>query len=193
MSLELALENYPKEITTKSGTTITLRPLEPGDAEAYHALFQTMPSAEIQYIKHRVVDLQTFQDWCDNIDLGHNLPLLALREGRIVGAGTLHQKLGGWRRHIGRVSVHCDPKERGQGVGYTLLGEIIELASQSGLQRLEAEFMSEQISAMALSAHHGFEELYRLEEYVKDMQAIDHDYVLMGLKLTTDEEYAGMG
>jgi len=28
---------------------------------------------------------------------------------------------------------------------------------------------------------------------VKDMQAISHDYVLMGLDLKTDEEYAGMG
>jgi len=27
---------------------------------------------------------------------------------------------------------------------------------------------------------------------VKDMQAIKHDYVLMGLNLKTDEEYAGM-
>ena len=35
--------------------------------------------------------------------------------------------------------------------------------------------------------------LLRLPEYVKDMQAISHDYILMGLDLITDEEYAGMG
>jgi hypothetical protein len=35
----------------------------------------------------------------------------------------------------------------------------------------------------------GFSELLRLEDYVKDMQAIKHDYVLMGFDLTTDEEY----
>jgi len=39
----------------------------------------------------------------------------------------------------------------------------------------------------------GFSNLVRLEDYVKDMQAITHDYVLMGLDLKTDEEYAGMG
>jgi hypothetical protein len=38
----------------------------------------------------------------------------------------------------------------------------------------------------------GFSKLLRLEDYVKDMQAITHDYVLMGLHLKTDEEYAGM-
>ena len=39
----------------------------------------------------------------------------------------------------------------------------------------------------------GFSNLLRLEDYVKDMQAITHDYVLMGLTLKTDEEYAGVG
>jgi len=36
----------------------------------------------------------------------------------------------------------------------------------------------------------GFSQLLRLEDYVKDMQAITHDYILMGLELKTDEEYA---
>jgi hypothetical protein len=28
---------------------------------------------------------------------------------------------------------------------------------------------------------------------VKDMQAVAHDYILMGMELKTDEEYAGVG
>ena len=32
-----------------------------------------------------------------------------------------------------------------------------------------------------------------LEDYVQDMQAINHNYVLMGMDLKGDEEYAGMG
>ena len=36
----------------------------------------------------------------------------------------------------------------------------------------------------------GFSNLVRLEGYVKDMQAIAHDYVLMGLQLKTDEDLA---
>jgi hypothetical protein len=38
-----------------------------------------------------------------------------------------------------------------------------------------------------------FRELLRLEDYVKDMQAISHDYILMGLELKTDEEYTNAG
>ena len=39
----------------------------------------------------------------------------------------------------------------------------------------------------------GFSQLLRLDNYVKDMRAMTHDYILMGLGLKTDEEYAGVG
>ena len=147
MSLDLALENYPKEVTTRAGLKLNLRPLKATDCDAYHALFKAMPEADLMYIKHRVGDIETVQGWCEAIDLGHNLPLLALDGAKIIGAATLHQKLGGWRRHIGRISVLTDPSYRGNGMGYALTREIIDLARQSGLQRLEAEFSAEQVSA----------------------------------------------
>ena len=34
------------------------------------------------FIKHRVTELETIRDWCQNIDLGRNLPLLAVRTGK---------------------------------------------------------------------------------------------------------------
>ncbi|HEY5232607.1 MAG TPA: hypothetical protein VIK35_03630 [Verrucomicrobiae bacterium] len=46
-----------------------------------------------------------------------------------------------------------------------------------------------QATAMKMFAMLGFSELMRQEDYVKDMQAISHDYILMGLDLRTDEEY----
>jgi hypothetical protein len=61
------------------------------------------------------------------------------------------------------------------------------------MEKVEAEFIGEQEAAIHMFAMLGFSNLLRLENYVKDMQAVTHDYVLMGLDLTTDEEYAGVG
>ena len=144
-------------------------------------------------MKHRVSDFEVIKDWCDNIDLGRILPLLAMDGAKVIGVATLHQTLGGWKRHIGRVSSHTHPNYRGKGVGYSVTEQIIDIARQAGLQHLEAEFMGEQEAAIKVFAHLGFIEMLRLEDYVKDMQAITHDYLIMGLPLTTDEEYAGMG
>jgi GNAT superfamily N-acetyltransferase len=130
-------------------------------------------------------------DWCQNIDLGRNLPLLAVLDGKIIGAATLHQQLGGWKRHIGRVSVLVHPLFRGRGIARTLVREVLWIARNSGLEKAEAEFIGEQEAAMKVFAVMGFRDLMRLEDYVKDMQAVTHDYVLMGLELKTDEEYTG--
>jgi hypothetical protein len=57
---------------------------------------------------------------------------------------------------------------------------------------LEAEFIGGQETAIKMFGLLGFAQLLRLPDYVRDMKAISHDYVLMGLGLETDEEYAGM-
>ena len=69
----------------------------------------------------------------------------------------------------------------------------MDIARQCGLEKVEAEFIGRQEGAMKMFALLGFSELVRLPDYVKDMQAITHDYILMGVDLSTDEEYAGMG
>jgi len=193
MSLELELHQYPKEIELKDGSKCKLRPLRKEDEQDFHEFFLGVPEPERMFIKHRVTEPQTIRDWCQNIDLGHNLPLLALMDGKIVGDATLHQQLGGWKRHIGRVSVLVHPKYRGRGLARALVSEIASIARELGLEKVEAEFIGEQEAAIKMFALLGFSNLVRLEDYVKDMQAIDHDYVLMGLQLKTDEEYAGVG
>jgi GNAT superfamily N-acetyltransferase len=193
MSLELELQEYPKPITLKDGSVCVLRPLQPEDEKGFLAFFQAVPEAERMFIKHRVTDPEVIQGWCREIDLGHNLPLLAFIDGKIAGDATLHQQLGGWKRHVGRVSVLVLPQYRGRGLARALVGEIVSLARGVGLERVEAEFIGEQAAAIKMFALLGFSNLLRLKDHVKDMQAIKHDYVLMELALKTDEEYAGVG
>jgi GNAT superfamily N-acetyltransferase len=192
-SIELELQRYPKNLELKGGKKAVLRPLKVDDERDFHQLFQGIPEPERMFIKHRVQDVKVIREWCKNIDYGRNLPLMGLIDKKIVGAATLHQQLGGWKRHIGRISVLVHPEFRGRGLATGLITEILEIARHGGLERVEAEFIGEQAAAMKMFAMLGFNQLIRLEDYVKDMQAITHDYILMGLDLRTDEEYAGVG
>jgi len=193
MSLELQLQKFPRTLPLKDGSKITLRPLRKDDEKDFHQLFLTIPEPERMFIKHRVTDTAVIRDWCQNIDLGRNLPLLAVADKKIVGVATLHQQLGGWKRHIGRVSVLVQPAVRGRGIARALVNEIVDIARNTGLEHVEAEFIGGQETAIHMFAMLGFSQLLKLEDYVKDMQALRHDYVLMGLSLLTDEEYAGVG
>ena len=191
--LEAILEEFPIEIELKGSLRCVLRPLEAGDETAFHAFFQAVPENERMFIKHRVTEPEIVRNWCQNIDLGRNFPLLALDGGKIVGDATLHQQLGGWKRHIGRVSVLVHPEYRGRGLAKALITQILEIARRIGLEKAEAEFIGEQEAAIKMFGLLGFTPLLRLPGYVKDMQTVTHDYVLMGLDLETDEEYAGVG
>jgi len=193
MSVDLQIQKFPKKVTLKSGTKITLRPLKKDDEKAFHEFFKAIPEKERMFIKHRVQDPEVIRDWCHNIDYGRHLPLLAIANGKIIGDASLHQQLGGWKRHVGRVSVLVHPKFRGKGLGRLLVEEIVDVARNLGLERAEAEFLGEQEAGMKVFAIVGFSQLLKLEDHVKDMQAIKHDYVMMNLNLKTDEEYASAG
>jgi len=193
MSLELVLQKYPREVTLKDGSACQLRPLEKRDEKRFFEFFRGVPQQERIFIKHRVESPEVIREWCQHIDPAKHFPLLAFADGRIVGDATLHQQHGGWKRHIGRVSVLVLPEFRGRGLARSLVREIVGIARELGLERVEAEFIGEQEGAIKMFAMLGFSNLLRLDDYVKDMQAISHDYVLMGLKLRTEEEYAGVG
>ena len=96
-------------------------------------------------------------------------------------------------RYLGRISQSILPKYRQKGIAGKLVQELVDVARMAGLQKVEAEFIDKQEGGQKLFALLGFTHLMRLEDYVQDMQAIQHDYVLMGMNLKTDEEYAGMG
>jgi GNAT superfamily N-acetyltransferase len=188
-NIELELQQFPKTVKLKDGTKATLRPLRKDDEKDFHQLFLGIPEPERMFIKHRVTDIKVIRDWCHNIDYGRNLPLVGLLDGKITGVATLLQHLGGWKRQIGRVSVSVHPESRGRGLARALIAETLDIARRAGLERVEAEFIGEQETAMKMFAMLGFSQLMRLEDYVRDMQAISHDYILMGLDLRTDEEY----
>jgi GNAT superfamily N-acetyltransferase len=192
-SIELELQKFPRTVKLKENKRATLRPLQKTDEKDFHKLFLGIPERERMFIKHRVTDIKIIREWCKHIDVGRNLPLVGVIGGKIVGVATLHQQLGGWKRHIGRVSVLVHPDYRGRGLATTLIAEILDIARRAGLEKVEAEFIGEQAAAMKMFALLGFNKLVHLEDYVRDMQAIPHDYILMGLELKTDEEYAGVG
>jgi len=77
MLLETLLEDFPKVIPLKHGLECQLRPLQADDESAFHEFFLAVPEQERLFIKHRVIERELIRDWCQNIDLGRNLPLLA--------------------------------------------------------------------------------------------------------------------
>ena len=190
---EYVLEKYPLSLKLRDGTAVVVRPLGKRDEARLHKFFLVVPEEERLFIKQPVFERTLFKMWCRHPDFDHNLPLIMIHGQTIIGEATLHQRLGGWKRHTGLVTVLTHPNYRGRDVAKMLVAEQVEIARSLGLRQLEAELNGERKVAIQALEQIGFEQLMRLEDYVLDMKAVAHDYVLMGMSLRTDEEYAGVG
>ena len=190
MSLEYALEKYPISTECRDGTECVIRPLVRRDEAKLQKFFLSVPEPERLFIKDRVTDRSLLHEWCRGIDYEANLPLLMLRGRSIIGEATLHQRLGGWKRHIGLVTVLTHPDFRGRDVAKILVQELLGVARHLGLKKLEAELNGERETAITALQQLGFQELFRLKDYVLDMECRTHEYVMLGIDLLTDEEYA---
>lgn len=191
--IEFALEKFPVSMKLRDGTPVVVRLLGKRDEAKLHNFFLAVPEEERLFIKQPIYERKMFREWCRHPDFERNLPLLMLHGTKVIGEATLHQRLGGWKRHIGLISVLTHPGYRGRDVAKILVAEQVQIARILGLRKLEAELNGERKVAINALEQLGFSQLMRLEDYVLDMKAIPHDFILMGMNLKVDEEYAGIG
>ena len=191
--IEFALDKFPVRHLLRNGVQCLVRPLQKDDQASLQRFHQAIPPADRFLIKHRITDSALFHGEAQELDFEQNLPLLALADGQIIGHATLHQRPGGWKRHIGMVGALTHPEYRGIGLIKVLIDELVEVACHCGLTKLEAEFNGDRSTAIHNFKECGFDELARIPAYLQDMHANEYDWVLMGMKLTIDAENAGAG
>jgi len=109
MLLEDALERYPLHAKLRDGTPVVVRPLNRRDDARLQKFFLTVPPEERLFVKQPITDRTLFRQWCRQPDFERNLPLLMLHGKKIIGEATLHQRGGGWKRHIGLITLLTHP------------------------------------------------------------------------------------
>lgn len=185
---ELLEERYPKPLTLRDGTVVTIRPLVRSDESRLVEFFRDIPDEDRIFLKDNVTDPATVASWCRNINYDFVLPLIAEIEGRIVADASLHQQPRGWMSHVGRVRISIHKTVRGKGLATLLLRELIDLAAYCGLEKLDAEFMAPQIAAMAPFEQLGFGRVAVLPQHVRDLRGRAHDFILLVYDLRPPEE-----
>ena len=188
--LELVLEErFPKPGKLEDGKRIIIRPLIPQDEQALIEFFKSFPDEDLLYLRDEVKNPAVIRHWCQNLDYETTLPLIADLEGKIVGDATLHQEKRGWKSHIGTVRAVIHPQYRSKGIGRLLVGELIQIALDIGLVKLDAEFMAEQTRQIAIFEKMGFVNMAVLPQHVKDLKGESHDLVIMVYDLRATEHY----
>lgn len=178
------IPGYPTVYLAADGTQITFRPMVPEDRDALLNFFLRIPEEDRFYLKENVIDPKVIAHWADNLDYSRALPLLAIKDGRIIADATLHHSRAGARKHVGEVRVVVDPAYRSKGIGRGLIYKLAEIAKDKGIKKLMFEVVAEKEEAARRTAIiEGFMPVAVLKDHVRDVTGETHDLIIMELRV----------
>ena len=181
---------YPKEVKLPNKGRIIIRPMGSNDGDALLDFFLKIPEEERFYLKEDVTSPEVICQWVQNLNYSRALPLLVFVGNRVVADGTLHRRRAGATKHRGEIRAVVDPEYRNKGVGTALMGELIDIARDSDLERVTWQLVAqEQDSALQTAGALGFVKLATVPDYYRDVLGKPHDMLIMELPLGKWEEW----
>lgn len=178
------LEAFPQQVRLRNGATIELRPMVAGDRDKVMEFFLRVPEEERYFLKDDVTSPRVIEGWASHLDYDRALPLLAWRDGTVVGDAVLVRSRLGARSHIGELRVVVDPEYRNLGLGSILGRQLCEIAADAELEKVIIELVADrEQEAIAAMERLGFLRSARLPEYFRDPSGQPHDLVVMVLPL----------
>jgi len=178
----MPLKGFPKQVALRDGSPVSLRLMVATDEARLVAFFRRLPPEDRQFLKDDVTQAEIIRGWCRDLDYHRVLPILAEREGEIIGDATLQRQPTGWMRHVGEIRVVTDPFFRRRGLASALAREIFYVALQVGLDKMVAEVVVDQIPAVKVFERLGFRQEALLAGHTLDLHGRKHDLLI----LTTD-------
>lgn len=173
------LKDYPKDITLKEGRRVVIRPLERGDCQKLHSFFEGLPEEDRLYLRHDVRDLEIIRGWTEGLDFDRVIPLVAEEGDKFVADGTLHLASHGWMQHVGHIRLVIAPSHRKLGLGTVLARELVGLAEERNLEKLQAHVIEDNTSAVRMFQRLGFEVAAVLKGLAKDQHGKNQNLAIL--------------
>lgn len=182
------IKNFRDMTTLKDGAYILLRPMNEGDYQRLLEFYSAIGEEDLRYTRHYVQDPALIREWCDHLDYGKVLPVLAFVKDRVVGSASIHFGEGP-KRHIGEVRLFLAKDYRKRGLGMKMIRVLIDLARKQGLSILIAEVLAEQTKVVKAFEMLGFKAQVTLDDYFlfPDGETQDVVFMTMHLRATSDD------
>ena len=181
---------FPKEVKLSDGMLVTMRPMVAGDEASVLEFFKTVPADDRYYLKDDVTSPVVVGGWARNMDYDRVLPLLAIKDGKVIADGSLHFWQGA-RRHQAEVRISVDPAYRRHGLGKAIMRELIRVGRERGLRRLLMEVVpAREEAAVRVTGMLGFTPMVVLPDYAIDRSGLlALDLIVMALDLEEADTY----
>ncbi|PIP36175.1 MAG: hypothetical protein COS92_05190 [Desulfobacterales bacterium CG07_land_8_20_14_0_80_52_14] len=188
---KIDLNTYRKETHLKDGTKIILRPMVTEDKDAMYEFFQAVPEEDARYLRDEVSSRLLIEKWAKNLEYAKTLPILAVKDGKIIADATINRRRSGWKWHLGTVRIFVHKDYRKIGLGHLMIEELADIAYKLGLEKLLVEIPDINTSAINAFTRAGFYRAAVIPNMVKDRNNMPVDVVVMmkDVKPAHDETY----
>jgi RimJ/RimL family protein N-acetyltransferase len=171
--------SYPRRVNTEAGE-IEIRLMAPADQAAVLEFAQKLPVHDLLFLPRDISEPRVLAAWIKEIERGAIVSLLAVKDGQVVGCGTLVRDPLSWSPHVGEIRNVVSAEVRGQGVGRALSQETFAMALSAGLEKLVVQMTVDQTGAIAIFEGLGFKAEALLRDHVRDKAGRKHDIVVLG-------------
>jgi L-amino acid N-acyltransferase YncA len=178
------LEAFPRTVQLRNGSSVEMRPMEAGDKDKLLEFFLQVPEEDRFFLKDDVTSPRVLESWVSHLDYDRALPLLAWRDGSIIGDAVLVRSRTGARAHIGEIRVVVHPECRNIGLGSELIRQLCDIAADAELEKVIIELVADRdTEAISAAERLGFIRTAMIPEYFKDQRGRTHDLVVLTLPL----------
>jgi L-amino acid N-acyltransferase YncA len=168
----------PRQVRLSDGSDIMLRMLDRSQVEPFLNFTQSLSEHDLLFLRTDITNPGVVADWLDNIEAGRINTIVAEREGRIYGYGSLHLSNAPWSQHVGELRVLISDEMRGKGLGRALTEAIFAQALDSGIEKMVAQMTLDQQGAISTFEQLGFRPEALLRDHVKDRRGEKHDLLV---------------
>ena len=168
----------PRTLKLTGGGEVTLRLLGRLDRDAFLSFTRSLPVHDLLFLRTDITNEDVIEGWLDNIDLERIITIIAERDERILGYGSLHLSTAPWSQHVGELRVLIDGSMRGQGLGRALTEAVFAQALDRGIEKMVAQMTVDQKGAIATFEELGFKPEALLIDHVKDREGKKHDLLV---------------
>lgn len=152
-----------------------------GDLDRLLAFYSQLPPAVMNHLRYDVAhDRETSAARLRQVDGMNHWRLVAeLEQGEFVADATMDREPFGWSRHIADLRVVVDPKCEALGVRQAICEEIVRLAQNAGVQRLETTVLVEHEAHVVFLESLGFTREVVRRRYAKGLDGRLHDVLIL--------------
>src|ERR1700685_194659 len=154
--------------------------MAPADEALVLEFAQKLPVHDLLFLPRNISQPKVLSAWVKEIERGAITSLLAVKDGKVVGCGTLVRDPHSWSPHVGEIRMVVSQDVRGQGVGRALSQETFALALGAGLEKLSVQMTVDQTGAIAIFEGLGFKAEALLRDHVRDKAGNKHAIVVLG-------------